>query len=504
MSLLIYLALVVLLTVSLPREFLGSDSRQFIFIIGIVGAWRYGWAMTHFLRSLIYRHIVYPRWRNKALALGKSALPDHFYLLVTTFRIDTDTTVRVYRAALDEAVRAGIPVTLVASVVDRSDEELIQTLYRVFSPPDRIHLLIVRRPGTGKRDALAAGFTAIARLNPPRNALVAVVDGDSMLGPGCITRCAPFFVARPSIGALTTDEFCEVTGEGLVADIYRAWYEMRFAQRHVLMSSLGLSWRVLTLTGRMSMFRAEIVTDPEFISTVQYDFIDHWRLGRFRFLTGDDKSSWYFLLKHGWEMPYIPDVRVYTVEAPPHPNFLTGATMLMMRWFGNMLRTNARAIAIPRSRIGTFVWWCLIDQRLSMWTSLLGLSGALIGSLLYGVVIIWVYAVWIALTRFILTLALWSARPRISVLWPFLLYFNQIYGSLIKIYMLSHLNRQKWTRQKTTFASGKSTLAAGVQQLFSNVVLATSFIVLFSVVAFLTEFYGWGDVRALVTSALGH
>ena len=41
------------------------------------------------------------------------------------------------------------------------------------------------------------------------------------------------------------------------------------------------------------------------------------------------------------------DVTILTVEHPPHPNFLVGTTMLMVRWFGNMLRTNARAIAVP-------------------------------------------------------------------------------------------------------------------------------------------------------------
>ncbi len=502
-SLLVYLAFLLLLTVSLPQRFLDTEASQFIFIIGVVGSWRYGWATLHFIRSLIYRYVVFPRWRREIRELGESAYPDHVYLLITTFRIATDTTVRVYRAAIEEAVRSGIPCTLVASVVDRSDTELVRALYRLLSPPDRVHLVVVRRPGTGKRDALASGFTAIARLHPPANAVAVVIDGDTILTPGCITRCVPVFAHHSKIGALTTDEVCEVSGEGFSATLYRTWYDMRFAQRHVLMSSMGLARRVLTLTGRMSMFRAEIVTDPAFVATVQYDYINHWRLGRFRFLTGDDKSSWYFLLKHGWEMPYVPDVKILTVEHPPHPSFLVGTTMLMVRWFGNMLRTNARAIAIPRSRIGNFVWWCLIDQRLSMWTSLFGLSAALVGSALYGVVLLWAYVVWIMLTRFVLTLALGSTGARVSGLWPLLLYFSQIYGSLVKIYMLSHLNRQRWTRQKTALASGHPPLMVGIQRFFSNVTLATSFLLLFFVVALLTKLYGWGEIRGFAASILG-
>ena len=498
MSLALYFLFLLALALSLPGPFLDPHARQFIFILGAVGIWRYGWGGIHFVRSLIYRHIVFPRWRRQANALGKAALPDHVYLLITSYRIPVDTSVQVYREAVREAIDCGCPTTLVASIVDQTDEALIRAIFRVLAPPERVHLTIVRRPGTGKRDALASGFNAIARLRPSANAIVAVIDGDSMLTPGSIERCAPLFALRPSVGALTTDEDCKLEGDDRVTELYRCWYSMRFAQRHIAMSSLGLARRVLTLTGRMSMFRASIVIEPEFIRTVQHDYIDHWRLGRFKFLTGDDKSTWYYLLKNGWEMPYVPDVRILTVEEPPHANFFVGATMLMVRWFGNVLRTNQRARALPRSTTGAFVWWCLIDQRLSMWTSLFGLTTALLGSLVYGAEILFVYLFWILFTRFLQTLMLLSARPQVSALYPFLLYFNQIYGSLIKIYMLSHLNRQKWTRQKTTLKFDQSLIQLQVQHLFSNVTLVTSFLLLLSLIGFVGGLYDWRDIKGFL------
>src|SRR3546814_17241852 len=79
------------------------------------------------------------------------------------------------------------------------------------------------------------------------------------------------------------------------------WHKLRFAQRHLNMCSMALTRRVLTLTGRMSLFRVGIVTDPRFIDDVQNDALDHWRLGRFKFLTGDDKSSWFSLMRLGWD-----------------------------------------------------------------------------------------------------------------------------------------------------------------------------------------------------------
>ncbi len=47
----------------------------------------------------------------------------------------------------------------------------------------------------------------------------------------------------------------------------------------------GLSNHVLTLTGRMSVFRADLCTDPEFMEQVHHDFLEHWRVGRIKFLT---------------------------------------------------------------------------------------------------------------------------------------------------------------------------------------------------------------------------
>src|SRR3546814_2771761 len=82
------------------------------------------------------------------------------------------------------------------------------------------------------------------------------------------------------------------------------------------MCSMALTRRVLTLTGRMSLFRVGIVTDPRFIDDVQNDALDHWRLGRFKFLTGDDKSSWFSLMRLGWDTWYVPDAAISTVEHP--------------------------------------------------------------------------------------------------------------------------------------------------------------------------------------------
>jgi glycosyltransferase Alg8 len=65
------------------------------------------------------------------------------------------------------------------------------------------------------------------------------------------------------------------------------------------------------------------------------------------------------------------------------------------------------------------------------------------------------YIYWVALSRLLQTLSLLASRPTVSWTYPFLLYYNQIYGSAIKTYMLFHQDRQKWTRQKTVLKNTK-------------------------------------------------
>ncbi|HEY9216598.1 MAG TPA: glycosyltransferase [Phenylobacterium sp.] len=441
----IYAAVLVALALVLPLEWWDKRASHVLLGIGAISAWRYSWGATNLARSLIYRFVVFPPMRRKADALGDAGMPSHIYLLLTSFRIDTETTSEVYRAAMMEAASCGSDVTMVCSIVEMSDQRLIKQLFERLDMPERVRLVFVRIPGTGKRDAIAQGLRAIAKMIPPEDAVVALIDGDSILEPGLLRGTLPFFKLLPKVDALTTDEMCEVRG----ATVFRDWYNVRFAQRQIGMSSVALSRRVLTLTGRMSAFRGSVAVKPEFIADVENDAVDHWRLGRIKFLTGDDKSSWYSILKSGREMLYVPDRVVTTIETPPDPDFLRSATVLMRRWFGNMLRTNERALKLGAKPMGLFVWWSIFDQRMSMWTGLIGPTAAIIATLAYGWGPLLLYAYWVLLTRYIQTLGLLTARTNVKWTYPALMYFNQIYGALIKTYIFFRLDQQKWTRQNT-------------------------------------------------------
>ena len=499
MILSLYVLALAALLLHAPMDLLDPATRPFIIVIGGIGIWRYGWALVHFVRAQYYKRGYFPRLRRRAETFVAAAIPDgdpatgettgddsasvpDLYVLVTSFRLRAEITAVVFKAAIEEACRYPGRVTLVAALVEMADQRFIKHIFYKLAPPDRVRLLLVRTPSRGKRHSLAVGLRAVARSRPTPDALVTLLDGDTILTPGALGRCVPFFQAMPEVGALTTDEDAVVHGGTWL----RQWYRLRFAQRQMLMCSMGLSGRLLTLTGRMSMFRATFATEPSFIENLAADSVDHWRLGRIPLLTGDDKSTWYWLLRRGRTMLYVPDVQVITIEEPPDERFLVASTRQMRRWFGNMLRASGRAIGLGPRQIGLFAWWCLIDQRVSMWTPLLLPLSAAALAIVIGPVVLYAYLGWVMSTRLLQSLALLTVRPTIGGLYPLLIFYGQVYGSLVKTWILFHPYQQGWTRQPMPVPG----LEGGVgrwQSALSNYTYAVAILALLTFVAFATR-----------------
>jgi len=77
-----------------------------------------------------------------------------------------------------------------------SDELLVKSLWERMNPPEHVKLDFVRIAGTGKRDGLAFGFRAISRHLPDDRAVVAVIDGDTVLAEGVVLKTVPWFQRR--------------------------------------------------------------------------------------------------------------------------------------------------------------------------------------------------------------------------------------------------------------------------------------------------------------------
>jgi len=250
------------------------------------------------------------------------------------------------------------------------------------------------------------------------------------------------------------------------SEFVQNFLHMRFAVRDVHMRSMALSRRLTALTGRMSVLRADDVVNPDFISVIENDYLEHWFWGRFRFLSGDDKSSWFYLLTRGADFLYVPDATVYTIERVEDGRPLERIKQNLMRWSGNMLRSGTRAIPLGPRRLGFYLWWCLIDQRIAIWTSLIGLCCGLLFALAGRWELAVIYLVWVGCTRLGQSVMLFFYYGKINMTFPFMMYLNQIAGASIKLFMFCRLPLQRWANRNNQKAGfGEYRVSVGILRL---------------------------------------
>ncbi|SOB91589.1 glycosyltransferase Alg8 [Rhodobacter sp. JA431] len=426
---------------TLPRP---DGTVLFFLTLGGLAAWRYSWWSLHQIRALIFLHRVYPRLQARATAAAAYKSVPHLYVVVLSYGMSPQMIERCYRGLCRAALNADVPTTIIASVTSNRDVRILNRVYADLGAPTQIRFHAQFQDGKGKRRAISEALRAISRDALPPGAIVTLMDGDVVLAPDAFSKSLPFFLADPGLDAITTNNRAEVTG----TPIAQQWFALRLAQRHALMASMALSKRLLVLTGRFSLFRAEIATSEAFVQRVEADRISHWRHGEITFLTGDDKSTWFQVLCEGRRMLYLPDVYATGIEALPAPGkFFPASSKLMTRWFGNMLRANGRAIGLGPRRVGPFVWWALIDQRLSIWTALTGPISTLFLCFYYSPVFAIYYLALAFVTRGIMSAMAGAHYGRFHPSWPFLMYYNQVWGGMLKSVLTYHLDRQSWTRQ---------------------------------------------------------
>jgi glycosyltransferase Alg8 len=443
---------------------LTADSS--LIALGAIATWRYTWAAINLGRAVAYQFAAFPRIRR---ALPARANASHIYVVVLSYHMGADANAAVYGALIRDLKRHGRPATVVACISDPVDFEVLNA----FRDLGNVRLIPLQQSNKGKRDAMERGLALLARSNPPRGAVLALMDGDTLVPEGTFDRTVPFLIADPELGALTTDNVPLVAGGA----ISREWYRLRMRNRHELMSSLSLSERVLVLTGRLSLFRAEIALSPEFIAAVGHDGAYHWRLGRIGMLTGDDKSTWFCALRRGWKLMYVPDVVVYCLEKLPRQGFCGSTTALMFRYFGNMARNNTRALRLGPLRVGWFTWLILLDQRVSPWTSLWGPLSAVSLGLFYDKSVLAIYVCWVLLTRSAQCAIFGLFRLTFHPLFPFLQFYNQIVGASLKVAVFFNPDKQSWTRQLTGGVAARHHASSHVLLWLSLALLATTAVV---------------------------
>ena len=290
--LVLVVALLALLLVETPNRFFRPELLHVTITIGMLGAWRFGWWFTHAVRAERYRRFKWPRMRERADAVWQSGWrPRRLHIQMTTYYEEPAITKRVIGLILGQIRREGIPTTLYVGTGSAYDEMIIRSFVEAHAqdiPDDLAELVFIRQNQPGKRMAIGLILRAINRNGIDPDDLVIFMDGDALYGNDVLEKTLPLFGADPELQALTTDEEVICYGPKWI----ESWLDMRFAQRRLAMQSHAMADKVLTLTGRMSVFRAQHMLSERFIRTIESDHLDHWLWGRFRFLSGDDKSTW--------------------------------------------------------------------------------------------------------------------------------------------------------------------------------------------------------------------
>ena len=443
------------------NRFFQPDVLHLTITLGTLGLWRFGWWFTHAVRAEYYRNLVWPGMRIGADAVWNSGWrPRRLHIQMTTYYEEPAITKRVIGSILSQIRREGIPTTLYIGTGSAYDELIVRSFVETHAqdiPDDLAELVFIRQNQPGKRMAIGLILRAINRNGVHPDDLVIFMDGDALYGNDVLEKTLSMFGADPELQALTTDEEVICYGPQWIA----SWLDMRFAQRRLAMQSHALSGKVLTLTGRMSVFRAQHMLSEKFIRTIEADHLDHWLWGRFRFLSGDDKSTWYHMLTRGAKMTYVPDATVYTIEVIKE-NGLQRMIQNFRRWSGNMLRNGSRAIALGPRKVKPFIWWCVVDQRIAMWTMMVSPVLTVLASIV-DPVYLYSALIWVMTSRIVLCLFLYRFSRRVDMSWPFILYLNQVINASVKIFMIFHLSKQKWSNRGNQSSGGGRGFVARAQ-----------------------------------------
>jgi len=106
----------------------------------------------------------------------------------------------------------------------------------------------------------------------------------------------------------------------------------------------------------------------------------------------------------------------------------------------------ARAIALGPRAMPFFIWWCVVDQRIAMWTMMVSPVLAVFATMI-DPIYFWNVLIWLVASRLVLSTVLYTYARTPDLSWPFILYFNQFINAGVKIYMIFHLSKQKWSNR---------------------------------------------------------
>jgi mannuronan synthase len=153
-----------------------------------------------------------------------------------------------------------------------------------------------------------------------------------------------------------------------------------------------------------------------------------------------------------------------------------------------MMRTNGRALRLNPRKIGMFTWWSIMDQRVSMWTTLVGPISVVYAAIVATPAVIPFYIAWVMMTRYAFCAIISIFRGTwFPITHPPILYFGQVAGAIVKTFVMFRLDRQKWTRQGASGGGGLASVSARIMALEATVHHSLAFVWLTILVIFLAQ-----------------
>lgn len=283
-----------------------------------------------------------------------------------------------------------------------------------------------RWEGDKKRFAIGSGLRALGHVGAPDesvgykgfsdDAVVWLMDGDSLATPGVLATCSKVMKAT-NCHAITTKEtvhFVDREKTGVGGAVLHNFFEGHMMKRHTGLSAQAASQLLLVLTGRFSGVSWNVAKLPQFSQLIQTDVGMSAIWDKIAFLSGDDKSSLFAIFKFFFdfnkqieEMPkqgdpaymvddridhkrfvllleeiakkgllrprmvYVPDANVVSLENVIAKGPLAHAITNMQRWFGNMLRNVFRLLNLGPKFLGAYNQIAVMDQLINPFTGTL-------------------------------------------------------------------------------------------------------------------------------------
>jgi glycosyltransferase Alg8 len=96
----------------------------------------------------------------------------------------------------------GTPGTIWLGSGDIYDEDIIAEYLRLYARDLDLEYVMIRQNQPGKRLAIGLVLRAMNRGHIESDDVIVFMDGDSILGDGCVRRCASLFQIDPELQAV--------------------------------------------------------------------------------------------------------------------------------------------------------------------------------------------------------------------------------------------------------------------------------------------------------------